>query len=395
MASSRNERGFGTYTLMESFRMSFSRTLTCALVALLTTSIVAPPAEACIFGLFRRRAQPVAASYPVVACPAPVVAAAVPACPQPVMAAAVPACPQPTMAAAVPAAPACGCDNTPIAVAKTCMQQRCYMAPVTTMECKTSYEAVTSYQTSHYVEPVTTMRASSYYDPCQCGYVTVNTPCTSYVQRSQVTPVTNWVARNYQVPVTKYEQRCVMEPVTQVQYYYPGAAPVQAAVPAQAVVPVPVAAAPAQYLAPAPMVAPAPLAVPAAPAQYLAPTPVQAMTAQPQLGMQPQQAQYQTANAPANGGQVQRNYPENGNTDPNRVEYIDRVYRNGQLEKEIRRYGRPGEAAPPASRPDGTNSSFVPTQPQLLDPVPRNRMADVSTTGKSIHHVSASNPYYK
>lgn len=265
-------------------------------------------------------------------------------------------------APAVPVCNACAPPPQPVAVTQTVMQQRCYLAPVTTMETRTAMEPVTTYQTSYYNEPVTTMRTSTYYDPCNCGYSTVQTPVTTYVQRQQVTPVTSYVARHYQVPVTRYEQRTVMEPVTQTHMYYPAQA---VAIPAAPAVAAPVIAAVPQ-------------------ANYLTPVPVQQPQAQPQQlpQQQPQAQMYQqpqSANNQQSGNWTERNYQQP--TNPNdRTTLIERTYRNGQMIEEKTQYLQPGQPLPAPRNAEGnssaTKSSFSPPPPpQLLKPIPMERTA--------------------
>lgn len=220
-------------------------------VAITTLGIVladVAPASACMFG--RRQNVQTRTSYyqPAVACSTCGV--------QPVAVAA------PVVAQYVAPAPvvAMYAPPQPVAVQETRMVQRCYLAPVTTMQTQTQYENVTSYRTELYDEAITTMQTSAYYDPCGCGYKAVTTPVTSMVRKARQVPVTQTIARNYVVPVTTYEQRVALEPVTETKLYYP-------ATPAVAVAPAPVVS---QYVAPAPAVA-----------HYVAPTAVAAVPAPP------------------------------------------------------------------------------------------------------------------
>ena len=228
---------------------------------------IADPASACMFGR-RGSVQRTSNYYAPTACascgvPAPV-AVAVPA---PVVAQY--AAPAPVVAQYF--AP------QPVQVQETRMVQRCYLAPVTTMQPQTQLENVTTLRTEFFDEAHTTMQTSAYYDPCGCGYKAVTTPVTSVVRRSRVVPVTQTVTRNYFVPVTTYEQRFTMEPVTETKLYYPPA--VAVAAPAMAVQ--------ANYVAPVPVagvVAPAPVANYVAPAPAVAnyAVPGQALAAAPQ-----------------------------------------------------------------------------------------------------------------
>lgn len=290
-----------------------------SLAGLLVFSIL-NPADACMFRRWRAAQATTTVSQYVPACttcgvPTPVVAMSAP----PVVPAA------PIMAAA----PACGCG--PVAVQETRMVQRCYLAPVTTMQQQTQYENVTTLRTEFYDEAVTTMQTSAYYDPCQCGYKAVQTPVTTMVRRARQVPVTQTIARNYMVPVTTYEQRCTAEPVTETKLYYPAtpAVAVPAPVTAAYVTPAPVAVA-----APVPAVASAGYFAPAAPAPGIVPAPPQGAAAPP--GNQPNNQFYQDPNAgqSSNGTWV-----------------IERTVQNGQVIQENRKLVRPGEQIPPANPP--------------------------------------------
>ena len=299
--------------------MNLSRLTRASLVIALGVAWTAP-AEAGIFGIFGGHRKTTAYYQPACSTCAPVAVRAAPIA----VTAAAPACPAPQ----------------PIAVANTCMQQRCYLAPVTRMETRSTVEPVTSYQTSYYLEPVTTMRTSAYYNPCICGYQNVTTPVTSYVRKAVVKPVTTMVTRNYQVPVTEYQRRCVNEPVTRVQYYYPAgtAAPAQAAVvPAQA----------------------APVGTPAVGAMYWRPVAPPARTPQAQ------------GRPPERGNVIDRRYVRPNGAD-DRTKLVERFFRDGKLIKQTEEYFEPGMVpAPKAPKSEKKNSAY---RPQLLRPVPAGQL---------------------
>jgi hypothetical protein len=313
----------------------------------------ASPASACMFG--RRQTVQSNTSYyqPAAACSS---------CGVPAVAVAAPVVAAPVVAAYVP--------PQPVAVQETRMVQRCYLAPVTTMQTQTQYENVTSYRTEFFDEAVTTMQTSAYYDPCGCGYKAVTTPVTSMVRRSRQVPVTQTIARNYVVPVTTYEQRVAMEPVTETKLYYP-------ATPTVAVAAAPVVS---QYFAPTPVAAVAPPvahyvpAVPTVPATVVPAAPAVPAAVAPAA---PSVAQYVPAAPPAVAvpgapapqgppgvapptGQPQFYQNPSAPAD-DRTMIIERVVKNGQVIQENKRYLNPGEAVPPPQLPATTPS--VPAEP--------------------------------
>jgi hypothetical protein len=335
-------------------------------VAITTLGIVLTdvvPASACMFG--RRQNVQTRTSYyqPAVGCSTcgvqPVAVAA------PVVAQYV--APAPVVAMYTP--------PQPVAVQETRMVQRCYLAPVTTMQTQTQYENVTSYRTELYDEAITTMQTSAYYDPCGCGYKAVTTPVTSMVRKARQVPVTQTIARNYLVPVTTYEQRVAMEPVTETKLYYP-------ATPAVAVAPAPVVA---QYVAPAPAVAHyvAPTAVAAPPvANYVPamPAPPTAVAAAPAVAPAPGVANYLPAPPPGTApqpGQASPQFYQNPNAPgDNRTMIIERVVKNGQVIQENKRYLNPGEAVPPPQVP---GTSAPQTEPNNNTPDVRPQEAPSAT----------------
>ncbi len=314
-------------------------------VAITTFGIVLTdvvPASACMFG--RRQNVQTRTSYyqPAVGCSTCGV--------QPVAVAA------PVVAQYVAPAPvvAMYAPPQPVAVQETRMVQRCYLAPVTTMQTQTQYENVTSYRTELYDEAITTMQTSAYYDPCGCGYKAVTTPVTSMVRKARQVPVTQTIARNYLVPVTTYEQRVAMEPVTETKLYYPAA---PAPVVSQYVAPAPVVA---QYVAPTPVAA-----IPAAPvANYVPamPAPPTAVAAAAPAVAAPAPGVANYLPAPPPGTAPQPGQPQPGQGQPqfyqnpsapgdNRTMIIERVVKNGQVIQENKRYLNPGEAVPPPQVP--------------------------------------------
>lgn len=340
-----------------------------ALVALSVVSglTMVDSAEACMFG--RRREVQTAAYYqaPCSSCAAtPTVAVAA--------------------APVVPVAPVVACAPQPVAVQETRMVQRCYLAPVTTMQTQTQYENVTTYRTEFYDEAVTTMQTSAYYDPCNCGYRAVSTPVTSTVRRSRVVPVTQTVARNYAVPVTTYEQRTYLEPVTETKLYYPATPTV-----AQYVAPVV-----AQYVAPTVAQYVAPVAAAPAVANYVAPAAANYLTPAP--------ANVQQAPATA-GGQPQFYQNPNGNDSSAEkgTWVIERMIQNGQVIEENKRYYNPGEAIPPARQPaapesggaaeppPGDNGTALPWDANPARPSAISQAAATPT----VRPVSLANPYYR
>jgi hypothetical protein len=325
----------------------------------------AAPADACMFG--RRRTVQTTANY--------MTANYTPAC------STCSAAPAVAVAAVPVATPvvASYCAPQPVAVQETRMVQRCYLAPVTTMQQQTQYENVTTYKTELYDEAVTTMQTSAYYDPCGCGYKAVTTPVTSVVRKSRTVPVTQTIARNYMVPVTTYEQRVALEPVTETKLYYPAAPAVPVA---HYVAPTAVAAPVAPV---ANYVAPAPVAAGPAVAQYLPPAP-QAAAAPPAQAPQGQPQFYQS---PAR-------------EQDNRTLIIERVIQNGQVVQENKRYLAPGEPVPPAQQPAPAQDEVKPLdstngwQSSPIRPMPAGRTVGVSTRlSASLEPAVANSQYYR
>ncbi|HVJ79662.1 MAG TPA: hypothetical protein VNC50_01220 [Planctomycetia bacterium] len=330
----------------------------------------APRAEANLFGAFRTRHQ---------ACCAPVVVRATPV----VAHYAAPTVPVACNSCAAPVVAACPAPQ-PVAVAETCMQQRCYPVPVTTYQTKTRYQLVTSYQTRVEMQPVTTMTTSAYYDPCSCSYYNMAVPVTTMVRKETVVPTSHYVAQNYVEPVTVMTQQCRMEPVTQIRHYYPaGVAPAVA-------VPAPVVAAPA-------------VAVPGVAAAPQPPPQQQLAAANPPAGAAPQVPAGPQAGQP--GSQIQlpgsnegmkpvprdetgsdpKNYPPSGSNPavPYRV-IEDRHYDKDNkllrenITREPLRLEDPAAAGesksptvPPSNKATGAGASSNFAAPKAVQPIPR------------------------
>lgn len=332
----------------------------------------AAPASACMFG--RRRSVQTTANYQPAACSACGVAPAVAVAPvavAPAVAVAPVAAPVVAMAAPVAAPVVAMAAPAPIAVQETRMVQRCYLAPVTTMQTQTQLENVTTLRTEFFDEAVTTMQTSAYFDPCGCGYRAVTTPVTTTVRRSRVVPVTQTVARSVAVPVTRMEQRFYMEPVVETRMYMPATPAVAVATPAVAVATPAVAATPvvAQTISPTPVVAqavpavaPTAVAAQAVPAQAMQAAPVTAQYTAPGMQAVPATPGMQAVpgQQPQGGAAPQFYQNPNAPTGDNRTLIIERVIQNGQVTQENKRYLNPGEAVPAPQSPAAPSGEVRP-----------------------------------